>query len=72
MARWCYWFRFGVDIIFLLIKTLFVFLLTIIGLVFDYLVSKNYDKAKSLGSSPSWWAEEDIWVAASEGDIFRQ
>ena len=41
---------------FFLIKTLFVFLLTIIGLVFDYLVSKNYDKAKSLGSSPSWWA----------------
>ena len=39
-----------------LIKTLFVFLLTLIGLLFDYVVSKNYGKAKSSGSDPSWWA----------------
>lgn len=39
-----------------LVKTLFVFLLTLIGLLFDYVVSKNYGKAKSSGSDPSWWA----------------
>ncbi len=30
--------------------------LGIIGLVFDYLVSKNYRKAVKRGDAPSWWA----------------
>lgn len=32
------------------------FILTIIGLLFDYFVSKNYRKAKRRGDSPAWWA----------------
>jgi uncharacterized protein len=31
-------------------------ILTLLGLLFDYLVSKNYRTQKALGKKPSWWA----------------
>ncbi len=39
-----------------LYKVIWVFLITVVGFVFDYFVSKNFKAAKSSGTTPSWWA----------------
>lgn len=41
----------------------------LIGLIFDYLVSKEYKKAKTSGKTPSWWAggSGSSWGGSSSG-----
>ena len=48
----------AIIIFYLIFKTLLAFILVIIGLIFDYLVSKNYKEHASGDRSgpPDWWA----------------
>lgn len=39
-----------------------------IGLSFDYIVSKNYHKARKSGRKPSWWAGGTTFGSGSSGD----
>lgn len=43
------------------------FVLGAFGLLFDYLVSKNYRQAKSRGEAPSWWAGGGIGSGGDGG-----
>lgn len=49
----------GIILIFvytLIIGLIAILILTPLGLLFDFLVSKNYQKRKAAGLRPSWWA----------------
>lgn len=43
------------------------FVLGSLGLLFDYFVSKNYQRAKSRGKAPSWWAGGGIGGSGDGG-----
>ncbi len=49
----------GIVLIFVfswIVGLISIIILTPLGLVFDYIVSKNYQKRKAAGKKPSWWA----------------
>lgn len=63
---------FVIGLVFLLflpvaLGILAIFMLTLIGLLFDYIVSRNYQEGKRQGRRPAWWAGGN-WGPGSFGD----
>jgi uncharacterized protein len=50
-----------------LLKTLLVFLLVVFGLLFDYVVSKNYKESVINQKDPDWWAGGSWGPGSSSG-----
>lgn len=54
LVGWALWALIGAGVI------------TLLGFLFDFAVSKNYQRAVSRGASPTWWAGGTYWGGSSD------